>query len=361
MSAATAATACTIRRTRCRPSRRPRPRARRRVEIDVVLTADGEPIVLHDLTVDRTTDGHGFAADLTLAEIRALDAGDRVRSALRRNEDSDAGGGARLGEARRTWGSCSRSRRPSGRTSPSIAWPRLLKATGTTDRVIVISFDHVVLKRRGRAPSGAEDRGDHACPPRRHRRRAESVRRELGFDRARHVPSGRRAKALHEAGFSNRVHMPRPEELAEYWRGGRDPLPDLVQWIADGLIDTISGDDVPFIARLVAARRQGRLSDDHGREPTELDHRLRVAEAVVREAGRVAADHFARRELLQHRPEGRAGSGERGRSRLRGSDRRRPRQAFSPRTASSARSAARATRTRRRSGSSIRSTARTIS
>ena len=34
------------------------------VEIDVVLTADDEPIVLHDLTVDRTTDGHGFAADL---------------------------------------------------------------------------------------------------------------------------------------------------------------------------------------------------------------------------------------------------------------------------------------------------------
>src|SRR6188768_2830415 len=35
----------------------------------------------------------------------------------------------------------------------------------------------------------------------------------------------------------------------------------------------------------------------------ELDNRLRVAEAVVREAGRVAADHFARRELLsiQHK------------------------------------------------------------
>jgi myo-inositol-1(or 4)-monophosphatase len=33
-------------------------------------------------------------------------------------------------------------------------------------------------------------------------------------------------------------------------------------------------------------------------ESTELDHRLRVAEAVVREAGRVAADHFSRRELL---------------------------------------------------------------
>src|SRR5262245_36744912 len=45
------------------------------VEIDVVLTADGEPIILHDLTLDRTTDGHGFAADVELARIRGLDAG----------------------------------------------------------------------------------------------------------------------------------------------------------------------------------------------------------------------------------------------------------------------------------------------
>jgi glycerophosphoryl diester phosphodiesterase len=50
--------------------------------------------------------------------------------------------------------------------------------------------------------------------------------------------------------------VPRPDELSEYLRGGRDPLPNLVQWIADGLIDTISGDDVPFIARLV--ERAGR-------------------------------------------------------------------------------------------------------
>ena len=59
-------------------------------------------------------------------------------------------------------------------------------------------------------------------------------------------------QALHAAGLSNRVHVPRPEQLAEYWRGGRDPLPSLVQWVSDGLIDSISGDDVPFIARLVA-------------------------------------------------------------------------------------------------------------
>ena len=33
-------------------------------------------------------------------------------------------------------------------------------------------------------------------------------------------------------------------------------------------------------------------------QPTVLDNRLRAAEAVVREAGQLAADHFARRELL---------------------------------------------------------------
>jgi len=45
------------------------------VEIDLVLTRDGVPVLMHDATVDRTTDGTGAVADLTLAQIRDLDAG----------------------------------------------------------------------------------------------------------------------------------------------------------------------------------------------------------------------------------------------------------------------------------------------
>lgn len=45
------------------------------VELDVKLTADGHVIVMHDTTVDRTTDGHGRVRDLTLADFRKLDAG----------------------------------------------------------------------------------------------------------------------------------------------------------------------------------------------------------------------------------------------------------------------------------------------
>lgn len=45
------------------------------VEIDVHLSRDGQLVVIHDATVDRTTDGHGRVADLTWEELRRLDAG----------------------------------------------------------------------------------------------------------------------------------------------------------------------------------------------------------------------------------------------------------------------------------------------
>lgn len=44
-------------------------------EIDVRLTADGHLVVIHDATLGRTTTGSGRVAQLTLAEVRAQDAG----------------------------------------------------------------------------------------------------------------------------------------------------------------------------------------------------------------------------------------------------------------------------------------------
>ena len=45
------------------------------IEIDLRGTKDGEIVVIHDATVDRTTNGSGAVADQTLAELRQLDAG----------------------------------------------------------------------------------------------------------------------------------------------------------------------------------------------------------------------------------------------------------------------------------------------
>lgn len=44
------------------------------LELDVHATRDGEVVCIHDPTVDRTTNGHGAVAEMTLEEIRSLDA-----------------------------------------------------------------------------------------------------------------------------------------------------------------------------------------------------------------------------------------------------------------------------------------------
>jgi glycerophosphoryl diester phosphodiesterase len=44
------------------------------LELDVSATSDGELVVMHDWAVDRTTNGTGYLTDLTLAEVRKLDA-----------------------------------------------------------------------------------------------------------------------------------------------------------------------------------------------------------------------------------------------------------------------------------------------
>lgn len=45
------------------------------LETDIHITKDGHLVTIHDPSVDRTTNGKGNVADLTLAELQALDAG----------------------------------------------------------------------------------------------------------------------------------------------------------------------------------------------------------------------------------------------------------------------------------------------
>ena len=45
------------------------------IELDVKLSADGQVVVVHDATVDRTTGSHGRVKDLSLAQLKSLDAG----------------------------------------------------------------------------------------------------------------------------------------------------------------------------------------------------------------------------------------------------------------------------------------------
>lgn len=55
------------------------------IEVDVHLTRDGRLVLLHDDTVDRTTDGHGRLDQLSLEEAQRLDAGFRFTPDLGRS------------------------------------------------------------------------------------------------------------------------------------------------------------------------------------------------------------------------------------------------------------------------------------
>ena len=52
------------------------------IEFDVHLSKDGQIVVIHDFSLEATTDGHGLVRDKTLAELKELDAGSRFDPAF---------------------------------------------------------------------------------------------------------------------------------------------------------------------------------------------------------------------------------------------------------------------------------------
>lgn len=52
------------------------------IELDVCLSKDGEVVVIHDETLERTTSGKGRVIDLTLGELKKLDAGSKFHSSF---------------------------------------------------------------------------------------------------------------------------------------------------------------------------------------------------------------------------------------------------------------------------------------
>jgi glycerophosphoryl diester phosphodiesterase len=219
-------------------------------EIDLVLTRDDEIVLAHDLILDRITDGRGPIAAKTTAELAELDAGawfapefagerlPTLREVLAFAQPNGLGMVAEIKERRRI-----------DRLLERLA--ALLEETGAMNEVILISFDHVDLRRaKGLIPGIRTEGITHA----RHADPVAVARAanldSLSIELDRFDPDD--ARALHAAGIALRCHIPPPDRLAHDLQYGIDPLPDLESWLAAGLIDTLSGDDVAFLADLTA-------------------------------------------------------------------------------------------------------------
>lgn len=125
------------------------------IELDVTLTRDGVPVVIHDDTVDRTTNGTGAVAQMTLEEIQSLDAG-RWCSTEFRGEKVPT-----LAEVLKTVGQRGivnvelkgTNLKSDGLEAAAI---RAVESAGMQERVILSSFNPIRLWRAARINSSIE-------------------------------------------------------------------------------------------------------------------------------------------------------------------------------------------------------------
>ncbi len=122
------------------------------LEMDLQLTKDGAVVILHDATIDRTTDRRGRLADLTLAEVKHADAGGKTGPAYRGERIptlAEAIDLARTAGAGHTRLNLELKYHVEGVPSSDLERAALavLREKGFTSQVLIQSFHHGVLAR----------------------------------------------------------------------------------------------------------------------------------------------------------------------------------------------------------------------
>jgi glycerophosphoryl diester phosphodiesterase len=123
------------------------------IELDVQLSKDGVPVVIHDDTVDRTTDRKGRVADFTAEELQSMDAGSWFSPEFRGEPVPTleqvlelTAGRCRLNIELKTYG----GRYP----GLEAAVVDLIRRRGLIGDTVITSFDPLALRRVKEAESG---------------------------------------------------------------------------------------------------------------------------------------------------------------------------------------------------------------
>lgn len=219
------------------------------LEIDVVMSGDGDIVVLHDLTVDRTTNGHGFAEDMTTADICAFDAGSKFNKKFLSERVPLLSDVLVFARQKRVGLHCE-IKDPGNEDALIERLAVLLEDSGTIEWFVAISFDHQQLAKAKAAIPGLRTEGiTHA----RHVDPGDLVARagldSISVEADRFCPED--GRAIHAAGVAVRCHLPPPNTIAKLERYDRDLRTVVGNWVAEGVVDTLSGDDVGYLRALV--------------------------------------------------------------------------------------------------------------
>jgi len=204
-----------------------------RVEIDVHLSKDNELIVMHDAAVDRTTNGTGKIAEMTLVEIKQLDAGkgERVptlQEVLDAFKEFWAQGGATLLQI---------ELKGPGTAAPTVD---AIKENGIAGKVVLSSFDvQRVVEAKRLLPQAACDWITSTLEP-------------DPIETARRIPADalhlRHDLATHE--WVERAHAAGLQIIV--WNIDEAPR---MKWAASLGVDGISSNNPQLLIEVLAGRR----------------------------------------------------------------------------------------------------------
>jgi len=123
------------------------------IELDVQLSKDGVPVVIHDFTLDRTTTGSGRVKDYTYAELRELDAGSWYGEAFRGERIPTLEEALLLAKGRAV---VNVELKTAGNLYPDLpgAVARVIRDAGMEKETFLTSFDHLaMIEAKGHAPN----------------------------------------------------------------------------------------------------------------------------------------------------------------------------------------------------------------
>ncbi|KAL2208563.1 PLC-like phosphodiesterase [Sarocladium strictum] len=218
-------------------------------ETDLALTKDGQLVLIHDETVDRTTDGHGVVRYMDYADVAKLDAGrwfseefagERIpllRDALELGLELDIVYQVELKIYDRN-------------EDIFTALRQLIDELDCAHIMQFSSFDFVQLREVKKVipevPTVAISHSRLIDPA--------AVAREANVDAVnleiQHFPRGE-AYQIHDGGFACFLHVPAPARLAPMKAYGVDVEGQAVEWVRQGLLDQLISDDVEQVVRII--------------------------------------------------------------------------------------------------------------
>lgn len=226
------------------------------IEIDTAMTADGQFVVIHDPTINRTSNGTGYVEQMTLAEIKQYDFGGyfgeafkntpipELRDVLLWAVENGVGLVLEL-----------KQRRNHARCAEVLA--DLLRETNAVDNVILLGFDHVLINR---VKTLLPQTKIQVVTLARYQNQLQAV---LGSNADSvcceyHYVTKEDLIAYKNAGLTTRLflHSAKPGEIMSTTQRynekyGYDAESEILEWLREGLIDMLSHDDIGYLKEMV--------------------------------------------------------------------------------------------------------------